>query len=65
MSTLIQATEAHVPAACDSFWKYLQWANANLQHPYEAQFDIAAMLAHDMQAIDIFCPFWPAAAGAR
>jgi GNAT superfamily N-acetyltransferase len=56
MSTIIQATEAHLPAVHAIFWEYLQWANGELRQHYGIQFDIATMHVRDMEAIGVFLP---------
>ena len=55
-ATIVQATHEHLADVREIFWEYLQWANGNLQLHFGIEFDIAAMLEHDVEEIAIFMP---------
>lgn len=48
--------EEHAQPIRDLFWEYLQWGNVKLDEEFGFQFDIAAMLEVDMNALDKFMP---------
>src|SRR3712207_2828653 len=53
---ITQAGSADLPYVRDLFWDYLQWANGMVNQTFHVNFDIAAMLEHDMEGVDVFMP---------
>jgi GNAT superfamily N-acetyltransferase len=57
MLSILQATTPdHQAAVHDLFKEYLNWASAEIQRQYNAIFDPAAILDHDMAELHIFLP---------
>ena len=49
-------TEKDRSAVRELLWEYLQWANARVNDEFGVNFDIEAMLAEDMETLDVYFP---------
>ena len=56
MVSILQASPEHQAVVHDIFREYLEWVCAEIMHEFDVPFDAHAILAHDMETLDIFQP---------
>ncbi len=56
MPVIIQAQPSHYSAVADLFREYLEWASPIANREYQAAFDSAVFLEHDLANLHIFAP---------
>jgi GNAT superfamily N-acetyltransferase len=56
MAQIRQAQTKDRSQVRELFWKYLQWANAEVNAAFDVNFDIEAMLEEDIAQLHIFFP---------